>query len=336
MIQQETTLIADGQMPWSGSVLYSGCDLKSVPFFVVRALLIGVCWTSVGQAEGPTAHLIWERPVGSLCPTRAALQADVEQTMGRRVFRDDHSAHVTVRGVIEDSLDGAHVQIEARAADGTHLGTRQFSAPAGHCDELRGAIALVLTLFLERGDEAGPMLQEEGETHIGFGASAAVLSTPLPRATVAGGPSLSLEFGQHLRVRADGAIWFPVVVQTARGTGATLNALSLALRLCVRPWASTPIRLLICAGGEGGALIATPLQLVGPERQTRLLAHGLLDMRLEARLGTFALLDLAAGPLVTLSRPAFSYKLSDGGLMPVYQPTRFGFVVQMSFVIVGS
>jgi hypothetical protein len=305
-------------------------------------LLVAGCvssgFLSIAAAQDPRVHLIWDRPVGSLCPSRAALQSDVEEAIGRRVFVEADKARLVVRGVIEDGAIEARVRIEARSANGVLLGTRELTAPAGRCSSLRGAIAVVLTLFVDR-DEADDSSAQDADgtrTRLGFGASGAVVSTPLPRATLAFGPTLSLDVGRYLRFQADGAYWVPVSIETRQGVGAKLQAFSFRLRACARLWEDRTFGLRVCAGGEAGALIASPLQLTGPRRQTRLLGHGFLDLGWVTRLGSVGFIDLAVGPLLSFSRPAFSYLRGDGEPMAVYRPKLGGIIFQLTFIILGS
>jgi hypothetical protein len=290
---------------------------------------------SLAAAQDPRVHLVWERPVGSLCPSRAALEADVEEVMGRRIFTERADAPLTVHGVIEDGSAEAHVRIDARSKSGALLGTRELTAPAGRCSSLRGAIALVLTLFVDR-DEGDASGEESVDTRIGFGISGEVVSIPLPRTTFAAGPTLSLDVGRYLRFQADGAYWVPVSIQTQRGVGAKLEAFSFRLRACGKLWGDGTFGLRVCVGGEAGAIVASPLELAGPPRQTRLLAHGMLALGWETQLGKVALIDLAAGPVLSLSRPAFSYTRGNGERMAVYRPKLGGIIFQLTFIILGS
>jgi hypothetical protein len=271
-----------------------------------------------------------------LCPSRAALEADVDEVMGRHIFTTRDQARVILHGVIEDGAIDARVRIEARSASGVLLGTRELTAPAGRCSSLRGAIALVLTLFVDRTD--GDEISADGslDSRIGFGVSGEVVSTPLPRATVAVGPSLSVELLRYFRFQLDGAYWVPVSIETQRGVGAKLEALSVRLRACARFWSDGALRVRACAGADAGALIASPLQLKGPQRQTRLLAHGFVDLGLETQLGSFALVDGAIGPLLSFSQPRFSYLRADGRPMAVYRPQLGGIIFQLTFIILGS
>jgi hypothetical protein len=292
-------------------------------------------WISIAAAQPPHVHLVWDRPIGSLCPSRAALESDVEQVMGRAIFTDRDDARVIVHGVIEDRSTEARVRIDARSMNGALLGTRELSAPAGRCASLRGAIALVLTLFVERDDEGEAPATAATDTQIGFGVGGEVVSSTLPRAAFAAGPSLTLAVGEVLAFHADAAYWFPVSIETQRGVGAKLEALSVALRACVKFWGGRVFGLHSCAGAEMGALIESPLRLAGPTHQTRLLAHALLDLRLQTRIGSLALLELAVGPLLSLSRPEFSYVGRNGERIPVYRPQLGGIIFQLTFIILG-
>lgn len=292
-------------------------------------------WISIATAQPPDVHLVWERPVGSLCPSRAVLEADVEEVMGRRIFTAATDARVTVRGAIQERADAVRVRMEARSSEGTTLGVRELSAPAGECASLRAPIVLVLTLFVER-DEGSEQSGDTIQIRVGIGASATVASTPLPRTTMTAGPALSIELGSILRLQLDAAYWVPVSIETRRGVGAKLEAFSLALRTCARFVGDDTFGVRLCLGVEAGPLIASPLRLEGPERQVRLLGHGLLELRAETQLGGFARLDVATGPLLSFSRPWFSYVREDGVTMRVYRPELGAILFQLTFIILGS
>jgi hypothetical protein len=301
------------------------------------ALAASSLWASITIAQSQAVHLVWERPVGSLCPARAALEADVEQIMGRRVFTSEADARVIVRGTIEEGALGARVRIEARTAGGELFGTRELTAEPGQCSSLRDAIVLVLAIFIDRDDEQHVDDLDHRGPRFGFGVSGSVVSVPLPTTTVSAGPSLSLEVGSLLRFRADAAYYWPVTIKTRAGVGAKLHAFSVALRACFGLWGDPSVFVLrLCVGTELGAIVSTPLELYGPERQTRLLAHGTLDFRWEKQLGTFGLLDAAVGPLYAFSRPSFSYIRSDRLRMEVYRPDSLGMIFQITVIILGS
>lgn len=307
-------------------------------FRSVAGLLIVVsasAFCTSASAQEPRVHLVWERPVGSLCPSRAALEADVEEIMDRRIFTERPDAPLVVSGVIEEGATQAQVHIEARGEHSLLLGTRDLTAAAGRCASLRSAIVLVLTLFVEL-DASGESSDGSLRTRVGFGLHAQVASTPMPRAAPSGGPAFSLELGDTFRIRADGAYWLPVSIETQRGVGTKLEAFSLALRGCAKLWRDSAFGVRVCAGAEMGALISRPLMLSGPKRQTRLLASGLADVGWEIHLGDFGMLDLAVGPLLSLSRPSFSYDRRGGTRMAVYRPHLGGILFQLTFIILGS
>jgi hypothetical protein len=303
---------------------------------ILKALVLAgsMLACSLASAQPAEVHLIWDRPVGSTCPARPALEADVEEILGRRVFVDAAHARVILRGAITDDAAGPRVRIEARSLRGELLGERTLTGPPGRCETLRDAIALVLTLFV---DEESQPERSASEVRFAIGASASMISTPLPRWTPSAGPALALELGSWLRVRADGAAYLPVAIQTARGVGARMYAFSVALRACARVLGEPSVVVMrVCAGSELGALIASPLSLRGPARQTRLLAAGLLDVRWEKEVAETALIEVAVGPVLELSRPRFSYLRSDGTSMPVYRPSLAGLQLQISVLLLGS
>ncbi|HKP55458.1 MAG TPA: hypothetical protein VJV78_01985 [Polyangiales bacterium] len=300
------------------------------------APLASLIWLSSAAGQEPAVQLIWERPPGSLCPSRAVLEADVEAEMGRRVFGSAEDARVILRGDVHDGSDGVRVRLEARSREGALLGTRELSAEAGECAALRGAIGLVLTLLVERDD--GSLAHGDGASvHFGVGPFVDIQSLPLPRASLSFGAAFALEIGSVLRLQLDAAYWVPVVIETPSGVGATLQALSVGLRACVRFWGDrSSFGLALCAGAHAGPLISSPRMLEGAESQVRLLAQGLLELRWEANLEDFASLNLAVGPLLSFSRPSYSYVRADNMTMDVYRPQLGGIIFQIAFIILGS
>jgi hypothetical protein len=281
------------------------------------------------RAHVPDVHLEWQRPVGSLCPSRDVLEADVEALMEREVFTSQGAARVHLRGVVDDGPSGVIIHIEAKSARGDALGTRELRAEPGQCATLRDAIALVLTLFVEYEEPR----DESTDSALGLGAEASVAQAPMPRLALALGPALVVAIGRVLELHASAAYWPPVAIQTARGVGAELQALSLELRGCARSWLRGWAGLGLCTGFEGGALIAAPLELTGPERQARLLAHAVVEASWALDLAGFVRVELAAGGLVSLSRPAFSYLRADGEAMAVYRPDLAGVNLRLAIII---
>ena len=279
-------------------------------------------------AQTPGIHFVWQRPAASMCPLQSVLEADVEELMGRSVFTTAADARMIVHGAIEDGSNGVRVHIEAASARGEQLGTRELSASAGQCASLRGAIGLVLTMFAEYDAPSS----SASDDIWGFGAAAALASEPLPRFAISVGPALMFEHDRFLQLRVSAAYWPPVSIETARGVGATLEAFSLTLRACARVWDGFGL----CAGAEGGALSATPRRLIGPARQVRLLAHGLLDARWEVSLARALRADFALGPLLSFSRPAISYLRADGERMAVYRPQLMGIIFRLTLIILDE
>jgi hypothetical protein len=270
----------------------------------------------------------WQRPAASLCPTRAVLQADVEAVLGRRVFSAGPDSRVIIRGEADDVSTGVTVRLEATDERGEPLGSRELAAPAGECVSLREAIVFVLTLFVEYDEKIG----SDVELALGFGAEGTLAQAPMPRIALAVGPALWLGVGSVLRLRVRGAYWPRVSIETARGVGASLEAFSLQLGVCARIWKG----IGVCASGEGGALIAAPLELQGPPRQARLLAHGVLGASWELALVGALHGELGAGAQLSFSRPPFSYTRADGTRMAVYRPRAVGAILHASIIILDE
>lgn len=293
----------------------------------IGALASAALWLCAANASAraPEVYLSWQRPAGSLCPSRDVLIADVEALMERDVFTSEAEARVRVRGVVDDDANGVRVHIEAIGAHGEPLGMRELTAPAGQCASIRDAIALVLTLFIEYEAPAN----ERTDLVFGLGGEIGLAQAPMPRLAWSVGPTLSLAIERALELYLGAAYWPAVAIKTARGTGAELTAVSAELRACVRPWRG----LGVCGGLESGALMAVPLELEGPERQTRLLAHALLEVSYRLELARMLLVDLAGGGLVSLSRPSFSYLRADGDEMAVYRPDLAGVNFRLTIII---
>jgi len=248
--------------------------------------------------------------------------------MGRRVFTSPAKAPVMLRGAVQDGPNGVSVRVEATDARGKTLGSRELSAAAGECAQLRDAIGLVLTLFVEYEGAS----KAERDTRLGFGAELSLAEAPLPRMAVSLGPVLWLALGPVVQLHASAAYWPAVSIRTARAVGATLEAFSLRLRGCARIWAG----LGLCGGIESGAVVSEPLQLRGPQRQVRLLAQGLLEASWELTLADVLRVDVAGGALLSLRRPAFSYLRADGERMAVYRPQLAGMILRVTVIIAGE
>lgn len=305
---------------------------REASIFALRAwscvLLTAAAWllcAASAQARPAGVHFAWERPPGSSCPPRSVLQSDVEALMGRRVFTSRARARVILRGVVKDGPDGVSIHIEAVDNRGEPLGMRELDAAAGECAELRETIGLVLTLFVEYEETA----IDEDDSVFGIGAQVSLAQAPLPRIALSAGPAVYLALGSVVRLHASAAYWLPVSIETSRGVGAKLEAFSLELAACAHVWNG----LGLCTGIESGALIASPLRLRGPERQVRALAHGILEASWELELGELAIVDVAAGALLSLSRPAFSYQTADGEHRAVYRPQATGMIFRIAVII---
>jgi hypothetical protein len=268
-----------------------------------------------------------------MCPAASALEADVEELMGRVVFAPRDEADVLVHGVIEDLASGVLVRIDARDRRGTVLGSRELTAPAGECASLRRALGLVLAFLLEQDG----LLQESAADRLGkpaLGAFVGLLSATLPRADVGVGLSFALDPAAPLRVRVDASYWLPVIAENLRGVGATFQAARGGVAVCPRlsPPAA-PVRVFACAGVQLGALISAPRMLTGLPHQTRLLVQPNVELAIAVRLAPHAALEASVGALTNVVRPTFLYGRGDGEDMFAHRPSLFGAILRAGLTI---
>jgi len=279
------------------------------------------------------AHLIWDRPVGTMCPAASALEADVEELMGRAVFTARDKADVLVSGVIEDLASGVLVRIDARDRRGIMLGSRELTAPAGECASLRRALGLVLAFLLEQDG----LLQESATERTvvpSVGPFVGLLSATLPRPDVGVGLSFALDLPVPLRVRVDTSYWLPVIAENVRGVGATFQAARGGVALCPRltPAAAT-VGLFFCAGVQLGALISSPRMLTGMAHQARLLVQPNVELAVAVRLARHAALEASVGALTNVLRPTFLYGRGDGADMFAHRPDIVGAFLRAGLTI---
>lgn len=97
----------------------------------------------------PSAELSYEASAG--CIERAELEAAVSTQLGRPVFGD--GGEIAVNVVVRREGDEWAVSVELARSDGTALGSRRLRQRGEDCRGLDGAIALVLALLLDAGDE---------------------------------------------------------------------------------------------------------------------------------------------------------------------------------------
>jgi len=307
--------------------------LSRWPAWLLSLLLLLLSAPTRVRADPIRAHLAWQRPVGTMCPSSAVLQADVEQLMGHPVFAPREQADLLMQGVVEDRPSGVRVQIEVRDPRGAVLGSRELSAPAGECASLRRALGLVLALLLDQ-HEADPRAARHSErTAVAGTASLGVLTATLPRADVGFGLALSLDPAKWPRVRFGASYWLPVVAETQSGVGASFQLLRAGLSACPRLLSSRAIGLWLCAGVELGGLRSTPRSLEGPAHQTRLLVQPGVELACALRISRHSALEAALGALANVLRPSFYYGRGDGETVDVYRPGIFGALLRIGLTI---
>ena len=297
--------------------------------------LLGLLGSPFAHADATRAHLSWTRPAHGMCPTGAMIERDVEELAGHRVFAAEAQADLLVRGSIDDGAAGVRAWFEARTPAGELVGTRELAALPGECAGLRRSLALVLAILLDRPTHPPAVAPTPRHTRAPrFGVSLGLLSGSLPRVAPGVGLSLVQPVSNTLRVRADGSYWLPQTGTNGAGVGATMSAATGGLALCPE-WTLGHTRWSLqgCAGGQLGALMATPRGLQRPAPARRLLAQVVVELGLSLRVSPRARLFLSAGSTCALSRPRFFYDRADHESVLIGRPLLFGAIARLGMTI---
>lgn len=281
---------------------------------------------SAAHAQDRAVHLEWDRPIGSTCPPANVLETDVEETLGRKVFTSTPGAELSIQGRIEEQGSETLVHLTARNRHGRVLGVRELHAEGGGCAALRSDIVLVLTLLVDREDDADEAL----DVSASFGAAGTLLANVLPRWAAGAGPVLVLDIEEVLQLRADLSYFFPVAVRTTSGVAADLHAASVTLRVCPRLHGQdSALSLHVCGGLQAGAWLVAQTEPSRHAPQVRLLAQGLLELRLGLSLGERTTLTLGAGPSLSIVRPSLYATFDAGAPAFLYRVPLVGAQVQL-------
>ena len=298
-----------------------------------RALLGLLVWLALpmpGSAEAPRARLVWRRPAQSMCPTAVSVESDVEQLLGRPVFTSSPDAEILIESDIEEDASGARVHIRAHNTDHVELGSRELSAAAGECASLRRPLSLVLSLLLDQ-ESVSVRADRRRTRSLRLGVLAAGLSGTLPRMTAGFGLVLAVPLLARLDLQLGANYWLPVTIATSQGLGASFQAVAGEVALCPRLTSELGrFALSLCGGVQLGALLSSPRELEGPQRQARLSAQLLVELRLFAQLSRQFGLAGGISPVLSLSRPRYYLTHADGSTLDVHRPARGGVLLRVT------
>lgn len=280
-----------------------------------------------GAAAAPRVHLEWTTPLGSMCPTRATLDDDVEQLTGQGFVSDVSAADVRVVGQVERGELALIAHIEAHTADGTPLGTRELRANVDDCASLRRPLAMVLALLVDQPIQPRPALG------YALGVEVAAITGLMPRTTGSVGVNAFIAPVPWLGVRAQLGYLWPMIAETPAGSGARLSALGGALALCPRLLRSQDTTLWLCAGAQSGATFARPRGLVEHSTQRLAFADALAELTGSLRVFRGVRLWLSGGPTLALMRPELYFERSDGSRVSVQRAAQVGAIFRFGLTI---
>ncbi|HEX5660249.1 MAG TPA: hypothetical protein VFX59_23805 [Polyangiales bacterium] len=280
-------------------------------------------------AQAQSVHLKWSAPVGSMCPNGATLSADVEQLTGQRFVSDPEAAEVRLVGRIERAELGVAAQIEAHTADGTPIGTRELRAGSDDCASLRRPLAMVLALLLEQ------PIPTRRHIPFGLGVELAGNTHLMPRTTGGVGLLALIAPASWLRIRMQSHYWWPVLAETARGSGAQLQAVDGAFSLCPRLGGGSQLALWLCVGAQAGGVFASARGLSQSASKTLPFADLLTELVGSWRAGKLGVWA-SGGPLFALSRPQLYFERADTVQVAVHRASPVGAIFRVAMTTGGQ
>jgi hypothetical protein len=293
------------------------------------------------QRTPTTARLEWRRAEGTeSCIDGASLAEAVDRRWGRKVFVDDPSASVLVKGVVDRPRGAWRVHLELERADGSKLGSRDIVTGAPDCSSLDDSVALALGLMLdltERPPEteesravnappaSGPPITIPEETAAArvpwrfepaLGGEAAV--GLLPGLTLGARVAMAIEPPRLWRIEVGGTLWQKQDAETGP-MGAHLSMWTLDVAICPLSVEDEKLNAWACLAQRAGTVRATG---VGFDRNV---AQNDTFLGAEARLGAtwaFAspfVVHAAFGLVAPLVRLAFVYRDEQGDTAALYR-----------------
>lgn len=288
-----------------------------------------------------TARLEWIRAEGAeACIDGQSLREAVDRRWGRRVFVDDATASVLVKGKVGRARGAWWVHLKLERADGTKLGSRNLVTHAPDCSSLDDSVALALGLMLDLTEQSAtspepshdgapppekPPITIPKETvasripwHVEpmLGGEAAV--GLLPGLTFGGRFAVALEPPRVWRIEMGGTLWQERDAESGP-SGARLSMWTLDLAICPLSIGQDNLSAWACLAQRAGTVRARG---VGFDRNA---SQKDTFLAAEARFGTtwtfappFAL-HAAFGLEAPLVRLAFVYRDEQGDIGSVYR-----------------
>jgi hypothetical protein len=312
--------------------------------FTALASFVGVFTTFTATAEESTpttARLEWTRAEGAeACIDGPALAEAVDRRWGRRVFVDDATSNVLVKGRVGRARGAWSVHLELERADGSKLGSRDIVTRAPDCSSLDDSVALALGLMLDLTEQSAT----SAETSRDGGAPPERPPITIPKETVAprvpwwfettlGGEAAvgllpGLAFGGRLvvalepprlwRIELGGTLWQERDAESGP-MGARLSMWTLDLAICPLTTEQKALNAWACLAQRAGTVRA---EGVGFDRNA---SQKDTFLAAEARFGAtwaFAspfVVHAAFGLQAPLVRLAFVYRDSQGDVGAVYR-----------------
>lgn len=206
---------------------------------------------AIAVAAPMSSSLSWVRLEGAeSCVAPSALAAEVEQRLGRPVFRSPTEADLAVEGRAErgDGVWRAVLRLTDRS--GAVLGDRTVESRAASCDELGHVVAVTLALMIDPLAPPEPAVVAPrwgGEVHVALTGGYGLM----PGATLGGSATGILRPPGFVPLLATGEL-----EPFGRAEGADFSRATGGVQICPLVLDGAKLGMLGCVGVDAGAIFA--------------------------------------------------------------------------------
>jgi hypothetical protein len=272
-------------------------------------VLVSMAWTRMPGAES--------------CVDQERLEDEVELRLERNVFVAPSRAQLRIRGSIAPVPDSVQwvASLEARDMAGKIVGVRVVRSEAERCDDLDGAIALVLAVAIDSAKKKivlhvpSPAPRPRSELPLWQGKVAPTMWSAvglLPGLAMGAGLRASVEAPSFWPVELDFTGYLPKRKEH-NGRGVELVGWHAGALLCPRVVHGDGAALGLCLGGQVGVLQGAGFGFPVTQQVDSTMANAISRLVLEIPLGRVEP-RLGVGALVPLVRDRFVYEVGEAAV----------------------
>jgi hypothetical protein len=268
-------------------------------------------------AAEPQATLSWRAPQDAECSSGEQLRAQVAHLSEQTMTLGDVASPYRIEAIITPNRESWQAQVTMRDARGQTLRSRMVSGRTPSCGSIDVAAAVVIATMLDSLRNELPRSQARtapppsaSGRGPGLSAFAAINSQLVFDAWLGGG--LALELGDDLQLTVSASVYAPGEQKDSRGRGAQLWGFHAGAALCPAVVRGNIIDLHVCAGAQGGAVLASGVGLTRQNDATVPLALALAGPKVTLMLSRTFAVQLAASAAWAFVRPKVLWSDADG------------------------